>query len=163
MLKKIVSGGQTGVDRGALDAALAHGFPCGGRCPRGRRAEDGRIPDVYPLTETDSARYIRRTRLNVEESDGTLIVTRGVPSGGTAATEAIARKAGRPCYVVDLDRTAGAERTAGTEEVPAILDWIEANGIAVLNVAGPSGSAFPGIDSAAREIVAALLTPRPPS
>lgn len=157
MLKKIVSGGQTGVDRGALDAALAHGFPCGGRCPRGRRAEDGRIPDVYPLTETDSAGYIRRTRLNVAESDGTLIVTRGAPTGGTAATEAIARKAGRPCYVVDLDRT------AGTEAVPAILDWIGANGIAVLNVAGPRGSAFPGIDAAARDLVAALLTPRPPS
>jgi hypothetical protein len=157
MLKRIVSGGQTGVDRGALDAALALGFPCGGWCPRGRRAEDGRIPDVYPLTENESSRYIRRTRRNVDESDGTLIVTRGMPTGGTAATAAHATRAGRPCFVADLDRA------PGTAAAPEIRAWIAANGIEVLNVAGPRASAFPGIADAARDLVAALLTPPPPS
>lgn len=154
MLKKIVSGGQTGVDRGALDAALALGFPCGGWCPRGRRAEDGRIPDIYPLTETDSARYIRRTRRNVEESDGTLIITRGAPTGGTAATVAHARRVGKPCRVEDLDRVAPEAAAA------AIADWIEAEGIGTLNVAGPRGSAFPAIAGDARELLTAVLTLR---
>ena len=81
MLKKIVSGGQTGVDRGALDAALPRGFPCGGYCPAGRRAEDGRIPARYPLEELSSPHYQVRTRRNVEESDGTLIIScAGEPS-----------------------------------------------------------------------------------
>ena len=82
MLKKIISGGQTGADRAGLDVALDAGFPCGGWCPKGRKAEDGRIPDKYPLTETGSADYLKRTEKNVVDADGTVIFTFGMPTGG---------------------------------------------------------------------------------
>src|SRR5436305_1193025 len=82
----IFSGGQTGVDRAALDVALELGIPCSGWCPRGRRAEDGTIPPRYPLQETRSLAYPVRTRWNVRDSDGTLILTRGRPDRGTALT-----------------------------------------------------------------------------
>ena len=94
MLKKIISGGQTGVDRGALDAALAAGFSCGGWCPQGKRAEDGKIPDRYPLEETRSAHYLDRTHRNVEDSDGTLIIARVPLLGGTRATARFAEERG---------------------------------------------------------------------
>jgi hypothetical protein len=73
-LEKIISGGQTGVDRGALDAALEASFPCGGWCPKGRKAEDGPIPARYPLKEMDGPAYRLRTERNVRDSDGTLIL-----------------------------------------------------------------------------------------
>src|SRR6516162_4541079 len=88
----VVSGGQTGVDRGALDAALGLGVPCGGWCPDGRRAEDGVIPARYPVTELRGAGYEERTHKNVEDSDGTLIITFGQVSGGTARTLEVCRK-----------------------------------------------------------------------
>mgnify|MGYP003793290687 CR=1 FL=1 len=91
MIKKIVSGGQTGVDRAALDVAMQLGIPVGGWCPRGRRAEDGRIPDSYPLREASSVNYAKRTELNVRDSDGTLILSGGPLTGGTALTESLAR------------------------------------------------------------------------
>src|SRR5207248_6603939 len=86
MFTKIVSGGQTGVDRAALDVALEVGLPCGGWGPQGRRAEDGPLPERYPLRETASAAYPARTARNVREADGTLILTRGEPDRGTALT-----------------------------------------------------------------------------
>ncbi len=99
---KVVSGGQTGVDRAALDAALGLGLPCGGWRPQGRRAEDGRIPDRYPLTETPGKDYPTRTRRNVRDSDFTLVLTVGEPTGGTLLTVQAAKRQGRPCVVVDL-------------------------------------------------------------
>src|SRR5210317_1948565 len=81
---RIVSGGQTGVDRGALDAALTLGRVCGGWCPEGRLADDGPIPARYPLQELPGGGYRARTRRNVRDSDATLIVTFGAPTGGTA-------------------------------------------------------------------------------
>lgn len=89
---KIISGGQTGVDRAALDAALQLGIPCGGWCPKGRKAKDGPIPDRYPLKETESGSYPVRTEMNVRDSDGTLILTWGRPTGGTALTVRLARR-----------------------------------------------------------------------
>jgi len=149
-LRRIVSGGQTGVDRAALDAALAFGLDCGGWCPRGRRAEDGRIPDRYTLTETRSPLYSVRTRRNVEDSDATLVLARGPAAGGTLRTVAAARAAGRPCRIVDL-------ATAGAEAPAEAAAWLAAERIAVLNVAGPRESTAPGIGAAARRFMDALL------
>ena len=95
-LRKIVSGGQTGVDRAALDAAMAHDVPVGGWCPKGRRAEDGVIPERYPLKETPSDAYEQRTAWNVRDSDGTLLITDGALEGGTALTMQEAKRQGRP-------------------------------------------------------------------
>lgn len=151
MLVKLISGGQTGVDRGALDAALDRGFSCGGACPRGRRAEDGVIPDRYPLTELGSANYITRTRRNVADADATLILARGALTGGTAATAAHARTLGRPCLVVDMEDGTPADIAR------RIADWLDETGVEVLNVAGPRESSHPGIGIAARRIVGTVL------
>ncbi len=138
---RVVSGGQTGVDRAALDAARAAGLPCGGWCPRGRRAEDGPIDRAYPLTETPSEDYAQRTEWNVRDSDGTLVLTRGRPSGGTAFTITVARRQRRPLLVLDL---------ADDPKPEEARRWLEGGRIAVLNVAGPRESQSPGIGGEAR-------------
>jgi hypothetical protein len=112
MLAKIISGGQTGVDRAALDVARELGLPCGGWCPKGRRAEDGPIPARYPLVETASASYPQRTRQNVLDADGTLILTMTPPTGGTALTIRIAEGNDKPYLVVDLSRETNLPRCA---------------------------------------------------
>ncbi len=132
---RIVSGGQTGVDRAALDVALLLGFETGGWCPRGRRAEDGPISENYPLTETPSADYSQRTVANVRDSDATLILSRGRLSGGAALTRNIARTRKKPVLVLDL-------RTATPDDA---VSWIRRQAISVLNVAGPRESGAPGI------------------
>ncbi len=147
---KIVSGGQTGVDRAALDAAREIGLPCGGWVPRGRRAEDGRVPARYPMRETASWKYPQRTRLNVRDSDATLIVSRGAPAGGTALTASFARGAGRPCLVIDLDAETNAALAAARQ-------WLIAHQVRVLNVAGPRESTAPGIAADAFDFLRALL------
>ena len=130
---KIISGGQTGVDRAALDVALERGLDCGGWCPRGRRAEDGVIDAHYPLRETHTDEYPERTELNVRDSDGTLILTRGAPEGGTALTRRLAHRLGKPCKVVDLDKPPSPATVA---------TWIAKRGIQTLNVAGPRDTAI---------------------
>ncbi len=150
-LERVVSGGQTGVDRAALDAARAAGVPIGGWCPKGRWAEDGPIPDDYPLQETSSPEPIVRTTWNVRDSDGTLILHPGGPlRGGTAQTELAARRMGKPCLVLTLDRPVEAL-------VQEIRRWLEAENIRVLNVAGPRESQAPGIYRRAYEVLAALF------
>lgn len=148
MIEQIVSGGQTGVDRGALDAALESGRHCGGWCPRGRRAEDGIIAVRYPLKETDSSDYRQRTEWNVRDSDGTLILHKGPLEGGTALTGKLAANYGRPCLTVEL---------GGEEDMGPVLQWLEANNIRVLNVAGPRESKNPGITRIAARYVVRLL------
>ncbi len=150
LVTRIVSGGQTGVDRAALDTALALGLGCGGWAPKGRRAEDGRIPDRYPLRETESAAYDVRTRRNVRDSDATLILTRGRLTGGTALTLQLARSIGRPHLVVDLD---------AAPHVDAARRWLIDTGVATLNVAGPRESGLPGIYEEARDFLGRLLAP----
>ena len=151
---RIVSGGQTGVDRGALDAAIALKIPHGGWCPRGRLAEDGRIPDRYRLQETEAADYRVRTERNVLEADATLILYRGRLSGGTALTRRLARQHGKPCLVVDLDRPPPPE---------TIRRWLADQKAKVLNIAGPRESQCPQIGRQAAEFVKALFSnsPRP--
>ena len=138
---KIVSGGQTGVDRAALDVAIELGIPHGGWCPRGRKAEDGRIAARYGLRETDSARYAVRTEQNVVDSDGTLILYRKELKGGTALTRDVARRRQRPLLLIDLTRPVFPE---------VVREWIEAEEIGVLNVAGPRESQNPGIGEEAK-------------
>ena len=154
MIERIVSGGQTGVDRGALDAALAAGTPCGGWCPRGRRAEDGVIPARYKLREAPSAGYIERTRRNVRDSDATLVLGWGTPRGGTAATIGFADRLGRPCLVLDM---AAIDDRAATSLATA---WISHNRIGVLNVAGPRGSGREEAHVRARAVIEAVLRAR---
>lgn len=137
-IKKIISGGQTGVDRAALDVALELNIPCGGWCPRGRLAEDGRIDARYPLAETSRPEYAQRTRWNVRDSDGTLILTRGEPTGGTGLTRDYAGKIAKPCLVVDLANDDGVS-------YDEFADWIEWRSIEILNVAGPRESTCTGI------------------
>lgn len=148
VLQRIVSGGQTGVDRAAFDAAIAQGFEHGGWCPRGRLAEDGPIDERYQLTETTSPLYHVRTEKNVVDSDSTLILHRGPLTGGTALTKRLAKAHRRPLRTVDLD--GDADRTA-------ILQWLAEENIVVLNVAGPRESTSPGIYAAAHQWLAALL------
>jgi hypothetical protein len=145
---KIISGGQTGADRGALDAAMASGVEHGGWCPRGRLAEDGAIPTCYQLTETETPEYPARTERNVRQSDGTLIVHRGPIGGGTELTLRLAQQHGKPYLLVDLDAPLPAEEVAR---------WIGENTIEVLNVAGPRESQSPGIAAETRAFVDALL------
>ena len=136
MIEKIVSGGQTGVDRAALDCAIALDIPHGGWCPAGRSAEDGIIPGRYRLVETDSPEYVDRTRKNVEDSDGTLILNRETLEGGTVATLAFARSLNKPFMLVDLDDPPGAD---------AVRNWLVTNKIKRCNVAGPRESKRPSI------------------
>jgi hypothetical protein len=150
VVQRVVSGGQTGVDRAALDAAMAVGLPHGGWCPRGRLAEDGRIPARYQLRETVAAEYWIRTEKNVVDSDGTLILYRRELSGGTHLTHRMAVKHGRPFLLIDLDEP---------PEPHTVLAWIESEGIAVLNVAGPRESSEPGIFRQAGEFLTQVLAP----
>ena len=135
----ILSGGQTGADRAALDVALELGLGCGGWCPRGRRAEDGAIPDRYPLRETPTAAYPQRTEWNVRDADATLILHAGRADRGTALTERLARALGKPVRTLDV-------RTANAADLTA---WIERERVATLNVAGPRESGSLGIQAAA--------------
>jgi len=147
---KIVSGGQSGVDRAALDVAAELSLPRGGWCPKGRYAEDGPIPDAYPLKETPSADTSQRTEWNVRDAHGTLVLTEGEPSGGTAVTIHFAGRHGKPCLVLDLKHDAAPG---------AVGPWIAEHGIAVLNVAGPRESKCPGIYRRASAFLRKALAP----
>ncbi len=140
MIKKIISGGQTGADRAALDFAISRDIDYGGWVPLGRRAEDGPIPTSYrALTECESTRYEERTERNVADSDGTLILSHGAPFGGTLLTSKIAANLLKPHLIIDfqIDATASAAAKA--------IEWVEDNEIETLNVAGPRASSDPAI------------------
>jgi hypothetical protein len=151
IVKKIVSGGQTGVDRAALDVAIYLEIEHGGWCPRGRRAEDGRIPKTYKLKTTSSANYAIRTEQNVIDSDGTCLLYRGQTVGGTDLTRRLAIKHRRPLLGIDLSCLA----PSNFEE---FANWVLTNGIQILNVAGPRESSCPGIaQQTERFLLQALL------
>ncbi|MBN1338705.1 MAG: putative molybdenum carrier protein [Bacteroidales bacterium] len=135
-VRKIISGGQTGVDRAALDFALRNGIICGGWCPRGRKAEDGTIPEKYPLNETASDKYPPRTEANIKESDGTLILMAAKMDSGTLLTVKLCKKHEKPYF---LQHIPVSGNTGELEE------WLISKGIATLNIAGPRESFDPGI------------------
>ena len=131
---RIVSGGQTGVGRGALDAALDRQSPVGGWCPGNRKAEDGRIPDRYPLQELPSSGYIERTRRNIVDSDGTVIVYFEFPTGGTEQTLRFCLEEQQAYMLID------AGEVTVSRAIARVSQFVGLNGIAVLNVAGPRAS-----------------------
>jgi hypothetical protein len=133
------------VDRAALDAAIDLGIEHGGWCPAGRRSEDGRIADRYRLQEAETGDYAERTKLNVVDSDGTLILYRERLQGGTLLTHRLAKEIGKPLLRVRLDRPVDYAR---------IVDWLRTHEVKILNVAGPRGSSHPELESRAK---AALL------
>ncbi|NIL97875.1 MAG: molybdenum cofactor carrier [Planctomycetales bacterium] len=152
-VRKIVSGGQTGVDRGALDAAIAAGIRHGGWCPQGRRAEDGVIPRGYRLKTTESADYKVRTERNVIDSDATLILCRGPLSGGSLLTRNMATACGQPLLVIDL-KQASRKPHSGVDEV---VTWLSDHKVRVLNVAGPRESQQPGIAAESKAFLLCVL------
>jgi len=148
IFEKLISGGQTGADRGALDAALSIGFPVGGFCPKGRRAEDGVIPERYPLQETASAEYPQRTQWNVLEADATIIFTWGIPpSRGCALTDRLAKEAGKACGLIDI------KEMSEEEAAEIVIAFIGHVGPLVLNVAGSRESKAPGIQTKVERIM----------
>lgn len=148
---KIVSGGQTGVDRAALDFALRHGYEHGGWCPLGRRAEDDVIPLAYQLHETDSPDYGERTEKNVVDADATLIVAREKElSGGTAFTRTCAEQHNRPVLVI-------CERDGVAKSAAAVSKFLKQNQVRTLNVAGPRESQAPGIGEFVKKLLEAAL------
>jgi hypothetical protein len=155
MVKKIISGGQTGADRAALEVAIELGIPHGGWIPKGGRTEDGRLPERYHLKETLSIDYSQRTELNILDSDGTLIISHGKLTGGSALTVKLAKKHRKPCLHIDLDEM------AEFKAVEIIGSWIELRGISTLNVAGPRASEDPQIYEAVTRILKGLLYPPP--
>jgi len=177
---KIISGGQTGVDRGALDAALAFEVECGGWCPAGRLAEDGTIPEHYPVVELANAGYAERTARNVADSDGTLVISKGAPVGGTRETVDRCIEMRKPHLIIDCARGSVqetieeatefvtnlsfrvAQRTRNLSNVrksPGELeDPSHSLGMTiVLNVAGPRASQWPEGHKTAQQIVSGIL------
>ncbi len=136
----IISGGQTGVDRAALDFALENTIPCGGYCPEGRKAEDGSIPSKYPLVEMESEDYRDRTGANVKSTDGTLILTwQSEPGKGSLDTIEFCKRYQKPyyvCAIADLERM---------DEYCDVHQWLIRNRIRRLNIAGNRESEDPGI------------------
>ena len=164
-LNRIISGGQTGVDRGALDAALVAGFPCGGWCPTDRGAEDGEIPERYPLTPLPDVvvaaarearqlaeRYRARTLKNVQTSDGAAILYSVTLSGGTLLTQKLCVREKKPFITLD----ARTIRTLCAAD--AVARFVEEHGIEVLNVAGPRLSGWPAEYGYALGVVGALIS-----
>jgi len=151
MLEKIISGGQAGVDRAALDAAIECDFLCSGYCPKERIAEDGKIDDKYDLIELRTKSYVIRTKKNVEESDGTLIfVFANLMSPGTKLTKTIAIKRNKPFLIVDLSKDLD-------KNLESIVEWIQVNHIKTMNVAGSRETKIPGIQSKTFQFVCLLL------
>ena len=150
-LQRIISGAQTGVDRGALDAAIYLLFPCGGWCPSGRLAEDGNIPSNYPVTELDVGSYRARTIRNVLDSDGTLVVYCTYLSGGTEQTMLHCIKRGKPYKLID------AAEISLERATKLVLDFIAARKINTLNVAGPRESQWAQGYEYCREVVLQVI------
>ena len=151
MVTKIISGGQTGADRAALDFAIKHNIPYGGWVPKGRKTEDGTLPEKYQLQEMPTGEYAKRTEQNILDSDGTLIVSHEYLTGGSALTEFLAEKHKKPCVHIDLNKL-------NQKEAAFIINkWRRTNRIRVLNVAGPRAGKDPMIYQATLELLEAVF------
>lgn len=144
---KIVSGGQTGVDRGALDAALESDVDCGGWVPEGRKAEDGTVPAIYPVKELTGGEYKDRTKKNVLDSDGTVIIYFGSLSGGTEQTLSFCLSEHKPYLLLDAEEIS-LERAA--VRIVTFLEDLEGE---CLNIAGPRGGSEPRAYGYAKAVV----------
>jgi hypothetical protein len=154
-LLKIISGGQTGVDRGALDAAIEIGVECGGWCPTGRMAEDGTIPNRYPVIELANAGYAERTPRNVADSDGTVLILHGPPVGGTRETIECCVDMHKPYLTIDCSRVEIDQAINLALQFIAKLPSGDAT--ITMNVAGPRASQWPQGHEITRRIVAGVL------
>ena len=139
MIRKIISGGQTGVDQAALDVAIKLAVAHGGWIPKGRLTESGPLPEKYRLKETRSSSYADRTEKNVQDTDGTLIISRGQLTGGSDYTREMATRHNRPWLHIDLSQMAAFQAAI------AINQWVLQNKVEVLNVAGPRASKDPAV------------------
>jgi hypothetical protein len=152
MIKKIVSGGQTGADRAALDFSIKHNIPHGGWIPKGRLAEDNPLPDHYHLREMPTSSYPARTERNVIDSDGTLIISHGKLAGGSDLTRKFAILHGRSWLHIDLNQT------DHTDAAAKIKEWIVQEEIEILKVTGPRASKDPHIYHKVMEILELVYT-----
>jgi hypothetical protein len=153
MIMKIISGGQTGADQAALDAAIALKIPHGGWLPKGRRTETGPLPLRYRLRESKSARYRDRTEKNILAADGTLIFSFGPLSGGSALTEALAIRHGRPFLHIDFELVGPSQAAAMVEA------WLHTTQPGSVNVAGPRASSEPRIYEAVYSLLTGICWP----
>lgn len=185
-IQMLISGGQTGVDRAALDFAMAMKIPCSGWCPAGRRAEDGPIADCYPLLEASSELYQQRTRLNVRDSDATLIIADSSPSNGTRLTIEYCQKMRKPFHIINSEaffdrppklkalsfsaievpeneshRQKNTDDLSDAEwfEVAETLNWLHKTKPGILNIAGPRKSESPQTELLARSLLRMLFVP----
>lgn len=149
--QRIISGGQTGVDRGTLDACLTQQFPCGGWCPKDRLAEDGEIDPKYPLRETKDRNYDTRTRKNVQDSDGTLIISPGKLTGGTLLTFQFAQESNKPTLIIST------VNSGFDEIISTVIHWLKENKIKTLNVAGPRESEWKQGFHTSFQIISSLI------
>ncbi len=151
MVPKIISGGQTGADRAALDLAMELDIPYGGWLPKGRKAEDGPLPYSYNLKELSVGGYPKRTEQNVLDSDGTLILSHGKLAGGSKLTRILARRFGHALLHIDFNRVTLPEAVA------RIKEWIARENIKVLNVAGPRASEDKKIYQATKDVLRGIF------
>jgi Circularly permutated YpsA SLOG family len=148
---KIISGGQTGVDRAALDVALKDGIDCGGWCPAGRLDEFGKIPDHYPIQELQDGGFTERTLQNVKDSDATVVIYPGELRGGTERAVRFCVELQRPHQLID------ASKISAGGAASLIANFVGNNKVGILNVAGPRQSEWPeGYDYASRVMSAFL-------
>jgi hypothetical protein len=151
MIEKIISGGQTGAGRAALDAAIQWKISHGGWIPKGRQTESGRLPDKYKLQEMETNSYLERTEQNVIDSDGTLIISHGPLTGSSKYTEECALKHHRPCLHIELNNN------IASDAAKYVYQWITRHNIETLNVAGPRASKDPYIYQATMHLITAVL------
>lgn len=157
---KIISGGQTGADRAALDFAIEHGIPHGGWCPRGRLAEDGTLPNHYELRETPTRKYAERTVWNVRDSDATVVFSIAAePQGGTRLTLVVAARLGKQVLHLSRDALEGETDDAVAAAAERMLAFFGKHDVATLNIAGPRASQEPEITAFVLGVLERALRP----